>query len=642
MKKIYRTIKKSFNKIHQENNEGFIMPAVIMLMVIMSFVAYAALLQANNSLNLAYKQMYIQMARTASKASVDYAQEQFDNSVCGAYTGSAEQDLVNNARYRVTSKVDVLSTSSDGLEKVVQGTGSVYLPRLSSTAKYVFDIRSEVVRTYAACKTPDNFGPTLWLDSSDLTTLFKPGAAGTTTVIPTTSFGSAGSGSRDTLEERADNGTQTSGSWQSSDLEMHTCDGVEFTNSVCSSNSTKYLYAGMVFSNAAVPKNATITSAIINYDCGAGGASGPLNHRVYGLYKTATNLHPDLFTSSGSNQLRTPMTTASLHTSASASLSTNNCPPGQGNTMNVTNIVQEIVNNANWDPNSGGGRMGFGMERTSGNGARKFDKNNIRLAITYTSAGAATVSTANNDSIAEWHDKSGNGNHAISTYGNVPTRVDNQINAKTIVRINNGAFLSSLTAALTSKREMTVFAVLKANYGTSSNDGRIVSGMTNTTSDDTVGTTTIIPLLRNGANSGFSNIYASSAASNRTDYTCSVSCASLAYIYTSAFTSEDNDDTTATLKGEGAPGNEKTGITPGGTPPYVYSINQLYVGGRRTGTSPGSGTNYFNGDYAEIIVYDHVLTCRQIESIEEYLRAKWNTTGTAFTTTCPADTIPTL
>lgn len=634
--------KSMLRKLRIKNEQGFAMPMVIMLIVIMSFVAYAALLQANNALNLAYKQTYIQMARVASKGAIDYAQEQFDNSICGNYSGSAEQDLVNNSRYRVTYKAEVLSTSADGLEKTIKGTGSVYLPRLSTTAKYVFDIRSEIVRTYAACKTPDNFGPTLWLDGSDLTTLFKAGAVSSTTVTPTTTFGNASDTSRETYEERADNGSQTSGSWQSTDLEMHTCDSTEFSSSVCSNNSTKYLYAGIVFQNVNVPKNANITSAIVNYDCGAGGTSGPLNHQIFGIYKTATNLHPDLFSSTGSNQLRTPMTTSSLHTTASASLSTNNCPPGNGNTMDVTNVVQEIVNNPNWDPNTGGGRLGLGMQRTSGNGARKFSKNNIRLVITYSATGGPTPTTANNDAIAEWHDKSGNGNHAISTYGNVPSRVDNQINGKTIVRFNNGSMLSSLTSALAGKREMTVFAVLKANYGTSSTDGRVISGMTNTTSDDTVGTSTIIPLLRNGSNSGFSSIYASNVAGNRTDFICSPTCISQPYIYASVFTNQDANHTTATLKGEGAPGTEKTGISPSGASTYVYGINQLYVGGRRTGTAPGSGTNYFNGDYAELIVYDHALTCRQVESIEEYLRAKWNTTASAFSTTCPADVIPTL
>ena len=64
---------------------GFIMPTVLILMVVVATIAYATLVQANNSLNLAYKQAYIQMARTASKAAIDYAQEQFDLSSCGSY-----------------------------------------------------------------------------------------------------------------------------------------------------------------------------------------------------------------------------------------------------------------------------------------------------------------------------------------------------------------------------------------------------------------------------------------------------------------------------------------------------------------------------------------------------------------------------
>ena len=101
------------HKPTQKSQSGFILPTIIVLTLVMSFVAYAALLQANNNLNLAYKQAYIQMARVASKAAIDYAQEQFDSSTCGEYEGTAEQDLVSNDRYRVTFKADVLETSKD-------------------------------------------------------------------------------------------------------------------------------------------------------------------------------------------------------------------------------------------------------------------------------------------------------------------------------------------------------------------------------------------------------------------------------------------------------------------------------------------------------------------------------------------------
>lgn len=629
-------------KLSGARESGFVMPTVIILMSLMAIIAYAALLQANNGLNLAYKQTYIQIARTASKAAIDYAQEQFDNAPCGNYTGTAEQDLVSNNRYRATLKAEVISTSADGYEKTIKGTGSVYLPRLSTTAQYVFDIRSEIVRTYAICKTPDNFAPLIWLDGGDLTTLYKPGATSTVTVTSTSSFGNPGDSTRDTVEERVDNGSQTSNSWQSNDLEMHRCDSAEFSSGVCSSNSTRYLYSGMVFGNVNVPQNATITSAVINYDCAAGGAGGPVTHRIYGIYKSATDLHPDLFTSSGSNQVRTPITTAALHTSASVDYSTNNCPPGNGNSMTVTSVAQEIVNNANWDPATGGGRMGFGMYRASGSGNRKFSKNNAQLVITYSASGGPVLSTANNDSIAEWHDLSGNGNHAISAHGTAPTRVDNQINGRTIVRFNNGDLLSSLTSALSAKREMTVFAVLKSSFGTSSNDGRVVSGMTSTVGNDTTSTSSILPLMRYAGNDGFSSIYSGSGSTYRTNFTCGAACSNTPYLYVTNFAIDSStDDVTGTLKGNGGQVAQNTGYSPGGSP-YTYGINQVYFGGNRSGAMPGSGANYFNGDFAELIVYDYSLSCRQIESIEDYLRGKWNLSATAYTSTCPADLIPVL
>ncbi len=621
------------------NPGGFVMPTVIILISLMSLLAYAALLQTNNGLNLAYKQTYIEIARIASKAAIDYAQEQFDNAPCGSYTGTAEQDLVSNSRYRVTLKAEVTNTSADGFEKTIKGTGSVYLPKLSTTAKYVFDIRSEIVRTYAVCKTPDNFAPLIWLDASNTASLKKIGTS-TTTVSPATSFGNAGDSTRDTLEERADNGAQTSASWQSNDFEMHTCETAEFSSAICSSNSTKFLNIGMIYSNIAVPKNSTITSATITLACTTpSGTSGSVTHRIYGFYKSATDLHPDLFTQSGSNQLRTPLATSSLHTTSSASISDNNCPPGNNTVYNVTSVVQEIINNANWDPATGGGRMGFVIQRTAGNGSRHLLKAGNALNISYSTS---VVSQANNgDQLGQWDDLSGNGNNALSTHGSAPTRVDNQVNGLPIVRFSNGNMLSSLTSALSAKREMTVFAVMKANFGTSGSDGRLISGTSSSVNNDTTAGSSIIPLLRYAGNSGFSSIYSGSSSTYRTDFSCAAACASTAYLYNSTFTINDANTIDSSLKGNGVPVASRTGLSPSGSP-YTYGINQVYFGGNRSGAMPGSGVNYLNGDYAELIVYDHVLACREIESIEDYLRGKWALAASAYTTTCPADLIPVL
>lgn len=610
-------------------------------MGLMAIIAYAALLQANNSLNLAYKQMYVTMARVASKGAIDYAQEQFDKSTCGGYTGTTETDLVSNSRYRVTFKVEVISTSSDGYEKSVKGTGSVYLPKLSTTAQYVFDIRSEIVRTYATCKTPDNFAPLVWLDASNWESLKKVGTS-TTTASPTTSYGAAGDSTRDTLEERADNGTQTTAAWQSNDFEMSTCDSTEFSTSVCNSNSTKYLNVGLIYSNVNIPRNANITSASITLNCTTpSGTSGALNNRIYGIYKSASDPHPDLFTQTGTNQLKTPLATAALRTSTYADVSSNNCPPGNNTVFNVTNVVQEIVNNANWDPATGGGRMGFAIQRTSGAGSRHFLKNSNQLSISYS---ASTIAQANNsDSVGQWNDLSGNNNHAIYAYGTAPTRVDNQINGKTIVRFNNGTLASTLVNALSNKREITVFAVVKSNFTTSANDGRIVTGMSTTGTNDTTAGNSIIPLLRYATNSGFSNLYYTSSATYRTNYTCGAGCASTPYLFTSLF--EVNSTTNkvdSTLKGAGAPVATKTDLNPSGSP-YTYSLNQFYYGGRRNGSiSGGTGADYFNGDFAEIVIYDRALACREIEQLEDYFRGKWNLSATQYTSTCPTDTVPTL
>ncbi|MDB5168928.1 MAG: hypothetical protein JWO41_284 [Candidatus Saccharibacteria bacterium] len=618
------------------DSRGFALPVIILLMALMAITAYTVLGAASNNLTLTYRQSYSQMARMASKAAIDYAQEQFDNAACGNYTGTAETDLVSNSKYRLTFKADVISTSADGLTKNIQGTGSVYLPKNSVSARYVFNIRSEIVNSFATCKTPDNYAPVVWLDASDYVTLKKVGSS-TTTAVPTTTFGNVSDTTRDTLEERADNGTQTLASWQSNDFEMHICDAAEFSNSICTTNASKYLNIGLVYSNVSVPKNATITNATLTLACAnPAGAGGSVTHKLYGFYKTSSNPSPDLFTQSGSNQLKTPLATANLHTVASSTVSENNCPPGNNTTYDVTSIVQEIINNSNWDPSVG--RLGLAIQYVSGSGSRHLSKASNQLSISYS---ATTISQADaGDSVGLWIDKSGNGNNAAFTYGTSPTRVDNALNSKPIVRFNNGALLSSLTTALAGKREMTAFAVIKPNYSTSSTDGRVISGTSSGVNNDTTAGSSIIALLRNSSGNGISSIYSGTTAGvYRTSYACTT-CSNVANIFASRFEIQDSAKVNSFLYTNGALVTEADNYQPSGSP-YTYGIDQLYFGGTRTGAMPGSGTAYFNGDYAELIVYDHALTCSETQSIQEYLRSKWAISGTSYTNTCPAD-IPTL
>jgi hypothetical protein len=258
-------------------------------------------------------------------------------------------------------------------------------------------------------------------------------------------------------------------------------------------------------------------------------------------------------------------------------------------------------------------------------------------------AGAAISQAENGEGVDEWQDKSGNGNHARATHGNVPTMVDDQINNQSVVRFNDGTMLSSLTEAIEDEREFTVLGVIKPNFSTSDADARFVTAMSNDQSSDEVEGSSLVPLLRNSNGSGFSSIYAGTNSSNRTNYTCGVSCDSTAFIVSSVFRIESDTTIEAALKGNGQVGADTSGISPStANPPYTFNVDEIYFGGRRTGASPGSGELFFNGDYAEIAIYDKALTCREVEALEEYFREKWDLYSSPAETTCPANTIPTL
>ena len=625
-------------RLSNKQQSGFALPIILMLIGILAMTGYSVLDHTVLTLRNTYSLSYSQMARVASKAAIDYAQEQFDNSSCGGYTGTAEQNLVTNNRYRTTFKVDVLTTSPDGLTKMVRGTGSVYIPKNIASARYVFSVNSEIINTYSTCKTPPDFGPLIWLDGADTATMVGQQAGA---VHKVTTFGAANATTRDTIQELASNGSQTMSSWQDTTMQMSTCKNANYSVATCSSNATKYTYNGITFQNVNIPKNATILSATLTLNgVPPAGQGGALNNQLYGLYSSSTVPYLPLWTSSGTSQVGNLITDPTRRTAASVAFSTVSLPIGNSFVFSVAPVVQEMVNNSHWgDSSSNLYNMSFGIQRTSGAGNRNVAKDGLQLDVTYISVGAGNV--ANGGNIIQWNDKSGNGNNAVYAYGNYPTRQDNQINGKTIARFNNGALLSPLATSLANKRELTTFAVIKPNYTTSASDGRIVSATTTSVGSDLVSGSSIIPLLRYASNNGFSSQYSSNTSAYRLDYNCGAGCNNATGLYTSIFDTQDATHINSYLRFNGVQVGEKDNIAPPGSP-YFFSVNQFYFGGTRTGLGAGSGTNYLNGDYAELIVYDHALTCLQAASIEDYLRVKWNLNAVAYNNGCPPPTIPTL
>ncbi len=629
---------------------GFAMPVVIFMIVIMSTVAYAALMQTNNLLNLSYKQAYIQMSRVAAKASINYAKEQFDNDAnygavktdCNANSvtsdsvdtaGTCETTLISNSRYRLTYRVEVTGTSADGLEKSIKGTGSVYIPELSTTAKYVFDIRTEVVRTYATQKQPSDFGNlVLWLDANKPNSLIK-NISSTTNVSSVTTFGTVAATTRDTIEELETNGTQTATSWQSTDLEMSYCDSTEFTSpsNTCTSSSTRKQYIGMIFPAITVPKDSTIVSAnLVVRDIG--NVNGSVTHRWYGLYDAVGDPSMTPFTSTGTNQVKNRITNTSLRTGAYVDNTSNNPPNNSTRTIDVRTIVQEIVNNSGW---TSGSNLTLAAQHSSGNGVRKIAKNGISLTIVYSTSG--TAQSGNGDTVNKWLDARGNGVEAISTHGNPPTKIDNQLNGKPIVRFNAGDMLASLATAQTGD-EYTVIGVLQQNWGSTSN-ARFVTTTSASQSGDTTSGGGFQALKRNASTTGFATSF--NGASNSTTFVCTTGydCGASNPIVVSAYYKKGTG--TAYTAYFRANGNQRASSTFSSS--ASFSFDQIWIGGSRiSGSGTGTGGNYLSGDFAEIAVYSDRLECSQLSGIEDYLRVKWGIAGSQWTNDCPADNVPVL
>ena len=120
----------------------------------------------------------------------------------------------------------------------------------------------------------------------------------------------------------------------------------------------------------------------------------------------------------------------------------------------------------------------------------------------------------------------------------------------------------------------------------------------------------------------------------------SFACSSTTAVISSSFNKLSNNNVTATVRANGTDQNTNTFTTTPST--YTYTIDQLWIGGRRNGSGIGTGQDWLNGDYAEIAVYNTQLTCQQIFGLEEYFRAKWAISASQWANTCPPDNVPVL
>lgn len=585
MKKYINKILSTFDFRPSTQKSGFAMPMILTFIIIISVVGLSIIQTSVQTNGSAVLHSQVQIAHIASKAAIDYAEEQYE--INSAYTGTIEQDLFANDYYRATIEVQILYNEGSNAKRV-QGIGRVYIPETSSSAKVVRDIKSTIIRNGEVIITagqvdPATYSPLLWLDANEPNSLYSSIAtANTQTITAQTS-----SGSNDVVEERGSNATSGGGTllFRDSDLEM-SYDGTGRGNQTI----------GLRFRNISTPKNATIQNSYIQFRADETKRAGVVQLTVEGVASDDTASWTGTYAVTNA-----PKTTAITNWSPP---NWNTIPSsGANERVDVTAIVQELVNRAGWNPTQA---MSFSVKWVTGSGIRTAESGTQggapQLFIQWQS-GSTIPATTDGASIEAWYDKSGNSNNSMFAYGTRPVLKLSQINGLNAIRFSsNGAMLSSI--ANKSDNELMAFMVMLPRTSSSS-DARFLSLMNSSQNNDNNTTSGLIPFMKNGSSTTIRQYY--NNASGR-------SVTSAIDGQWATYSSNMSTNNQERLLKNSSPDNAGSSFS------VNYTINQIYLGGRR---STSAGTNYADMDVAEVIVYDRSFSCFEIQGIENYLESKY-------------------
>ncbi len=562
------------------------MPMILTFIILIGVVGTSLVQSSVQTNGSAVLHSQVQIAHIASKAAIDFAEEQYE--INSSYAGTAEQDLFSNDFYRATIEVQILYNESSSAKRV-QGIGRVYIPETSSNAKVVRDIKSTIIRNGEVIVTagqvdPASFDPLVWLDANEPNSLYKSLISSNTQTINAL----AGTANGDVVEQRGSNATSGAGTllFNDADLEM-SYDGTAKGNQVI----------GLRFRGVTTPKNATIQNAYIQFTSDQTKQAGVVQLQVQGIASD----NPSSW--SGTNAVsNAPKTTASTNWDPA---NWNN-PPLSGATerVDVTAIVQEIVNRTGWSPSNA---MAFSIKWLNGSGvrtARSGKSANAPQLFVQWQSGSTVPSTVSGDSVVAWYDKSGNNNNALLGYGTAPTLQTNQINGLNAIRFSaNGTLLSALPS--TTDNELMAFMVMRPRT-TSASNARFLTLMNSSQNSDSNTANGIIPFMKNGSATSIQQYYNNAAGRSITGAIDD---------NWATYSSRMSSTATERLLKNSTPDNYGAHFSPS------YTVNQMYLGGSR---STAAGANYANMDVAEVIVYDRAFSCTEIQQIENYLEAKYN------------------
>jgi len=568
-------------KLKRINSDGAILPLIIVLLSVISSVGLGLILQSGQSFNTAVHFSYNQLAHVTAKAAIDYAEEQYE--LNASYTGTAEQNLVITSKYRTTIQVEVIRDETTS-SKRIKAYGRVYIPEQSAAADFTREIQSSIIRNGSVAGNPADYEPVVWLAANQPNSLYASAGSGANVLNINSRYGPSDA---DVVEEYGADAKKNKGQldFGNDDLEM-AWDGNNNGNQI----------TGLRFRGVNVPKNQTIDNAYIQFTTDETKTAGSVELKVEGINKDNAPAW------SGKNAVTSPAKTSQKVTWKPPNWNQVGAK-GENERVDVTAIVQEIINRTGWSANNA---IAFSISWVQGSGVRTAEKgqngDNPQLVIQYGS-GATGDGLAQNDgdSVGKWLDKSGNSNDANIAYGSDAVYKTNQINGLPAVQVPKASvFLSSLSPAM-SNNGTTAFVVMKPSSANTDSAGRFMSLMNSSQSNDYNTTNGVVLMQRQSTSSSMSQYYngkTGQTLNNALDNSWNIYSSRITSLYVERMLKNGND-------------NYSEQITS-----MNYNVNQLYLGGRR---SVASASDLSSMDVAEVILYDRALVCAETQQVENYL-----------------------
>lgn len=590
------------------------LPTVVVMFGLCVIVLLALFQYTIAVTNFGSEIIYKQIAQTAARGALDYGKEQFDGDA--SYTGTPETEMFENNTYKVTFELSVDNTvvTTDSRTKVVKGIGRVYLPKNSATARYSVTLNGEVIRSQIVANNPQDFSPLAWYDASCNASTSPDADCQVDKVLKNGSANAAGNptGFR---EEHTAAATSSGCSSPAQD------DGSISLTRAVECNSGQQLVGVSFNLNGQLPKGVTITDAYIQMTSAAHDAS-QIKMNIYGVAQE----NPSPFSYSGSTTIGSLPRTASFKAWDTGPWPQVNQSGTNQRTSQLKDIVQELINQPGWDPNKG---LNFIFEYVSGPGRRLASTQTASMTLNVSYSG--DIPAINGDQVSIWKDRSGNGFHMVASSTGKPTLQNSSSNtqpltSKPMVNFSTSSIMrADLPNNGRKSNAYTAFSVMRVKGGTNtSGDGSLVS------------------MYGSGTGSKrFSPFWRHPTTSHSWDLATGINSDSL------CLAEGVTERKSACLSGNIATNPvwsiwasrealtehdilfRRSGTNFSGQTEYVLSnalvLNTPYTitlgGGKVSGFSLSQPKSDF--EVAEIILYDHALSCPQVESIEQYLSDKW-------------------